>query len=119
MMDSASGDIESALPLPTVSIAKDAYAVGYAAGIWADEHTLGMVHRVWSVGAQQRRGLPRRVLAFPIHSVFFLLTLITNLTSNTSSFTYILFNTYLISLIPPNIFPEETPHPQRDVRTKK
>ncbi|NKI15917.1 AMP-binding protein [Spongiibacter sp. KMU-166] len=56
MMDSSSGDIESALPLPTVSIGEDAYAVGYAASKWAGEHMLRMVHRDYGVPVNILRG---------------------------------------------------------------
>ena len=56
MMDPSGGDLESALPLPTVSVGEDAYALGYAASKWAGEHMLRLVHRDYGVPVNILRG---------------------------------------------------------------
>ncbi len=56
MLDISTGDLESALPVPTVSVGGDAYALGYAASKWAGEHMLRQVQRDYGVPVNILRG---------------------------------------------------------------
>ena len=56
LLDPSSGDIENALPLPSLPIGDDRYAQGYAASKWAGEHLLRSLQGEYGVPINILRG---------------------------------------------------------------